>query len=274
MDSEEECYFMTDAKNLLSIAHRALDLGVELFMQKRPTNIYSKSDRDFVSDLDLSIEQRIRSFLANETPEIAFLGEEEGWSSDADGHPFWVLDPIDGTSNFIRNIPLCGISLSLISSRDTTLGVVDIPYLNKRYHAISRGGAYCGDVKITSRQPKELFDAIVSLGDYAVGKGAKQKNQLRLKVTERLVPRVQRVRMLGTAALDLAWVAEGRTDAAIILSNKPWDTAAGVLIAREAGALVLDIDGLEHTYESSTTIAVAPQIADNLLEVLRDISSH
>lgn len=262
---------MIDAEKLLSIANHAVDLGVELFSQGKPHYVEAKSDRDFVSDRDFSIEKKIRTFLEDETPEIGFLGEEEGGSSNDGDSPFWILDPIDGTSNFIRGIPLCGISLSLVSLRGTELGVIGLPFLKQRYHAVSGCGAYNGGVKLVSRESQGLADAIVSLGDYAVGFRAKEKNRLRLEVTQKLVPLVQRVRMFGTAALDLAWVAEGRTDAAVILSNKPWDTAAGVLIAREAGALVLDIHGLEHSFESNSTIAVAPQIAEELLFTLRSL---
>lgn len=260
---------MINADKLLSIANHAVDLGAKLFIQGTPHHIEEKSDRDLVSDLDLTIEQKIRRFLEDETPEIGFLGEEEGGRENDDGRPFWVLDPIDGTSNFVRKIPLCGISLSLVSPAGTVLGVVDVPFLSQRYCAVSGQGAYSRNVQLAPRQSKTLADSIVSLGDYAVGLGAAEKNKLRLLVTQKLVPRVQRVRMLGAAALDLVWVAEGRTDAAIILSNKPWDTAAGVLIAREAGALVIDLNGLDHSFESTSTIAVTPQISEELLSILR-----
>jgi myo-inositol-1(or 4)-monophosphatase len=100
-----------------------------------------------------------------------------------------------------------------------------------------------------------LRDAVVAVGDYATGPRADRKNEQRLALTIQLAPRVHRVRMIGSAALDLAWVAEGRLDAAIMLVNKPWDTAAGVLLAREAGATVVDIDGSAHRFDSAAIIA-------------------
>src|SRR6202000_703093 len=105
-----------------------------------------------------------------------------------------------------------------------------------------------------------LTTSVVSLGDYAVGPGAADQNRLRLALTAELIPRVERIRMIGAATLDLAFVAEGALDACIMMSNKPWDTAAGTLIAREAGAEVTDIHGNPHTYESCSTIASAPAI--------------
>jgi myo-inositol-1(or 4)-monophosphatase len=97
---------------------------------------------------------------------------------------------------------------------------------------------------------------------------AAEKNGLRLALNEQLAGRVQRVRMLGSAAIDLAWVAEGKLDASMTMSNKPWDTAAGVIIAREAGAVVIDQDGSDHTSSSAATIAVAPGVAEELLALV------
>ena len=104
--------------------------------------------------------------------------------------------------------------------------------------------------------------------DYATGSEAASRNQIRLRITTVLAARAQRVRMLGSAAIDLAWVASGKLDASVMLSNKPWDTAAGVLIAREAGARVTDLGGRNHDLTSTATIAAAPGISDHLLNAL------
>jgi beta-phosphoglucomutase-like phosphatase (HAD superfamily) len=114
-----------------------------------------------------------------------------------------------------------------------------------------------------------LKDAVVAVGDYATGPRADHKNQQRLALTIQLAPRVHRVRMIGSAALDLAWVAEGRLDAAIMLANKPWDTAAGVLLAREAGATVVDIDGSAHRFDSAATIAGPDALIAQLLPLIQ-----
>jgi myo-inositol-1(or 4)-monophosphatase len=113
-----------------------------------------------------------------------------------------------------------------------------------------------------------LRDAVVSIGDYAVGLGAAVKNELRLAITARLAEHAFRVRMHGSAAIDLAWLADGRIDAAIIMANTPWDMTAGVAIAREAGAVVLDRDGTSYTSQSEATIAVAPALVNEVLAVL------
>ena len=126
-----------------------------------------------------------------------------------------------------------------------------------------------GDRRLTASRTSRLHDTIIAIGDYATGNGADRKNELRLAATVQLTSRVHRIRMIGTAALDLAWIADGRLDASITFANQTWDTAAGVLIAREAGARVTDADGAPHTIGSDATIAAAPAIADQLLALLR-----
>jgi myo-inositol-1(or 4)-monophosphatase len=114
-----------------------------------------------------------------------------------------------------------------------------------------------------------LADALISIDQYAFGEDAERKNRWRMRLTERLAHDAQRVRMIGSSAIDLAWTAEGRLDACIQLGNKPWDTSAGVLIAREAGARVLDHDGSEHSEQSRSTIAVTPALEVGLMEAVR-----
>ncbi len=139
------------------------------------------------------------------------------------------------------------------------------PFLHLRYHAAKGGGAYCIDKPIHASETTDLNRAIVSIGDYATGEGAAEKNRRRFAVTKALAGNVERVRMFGAASLDLAWVAEGRTDACVILSNKPWDMAAGVLIAEQAGVTVLDDNREKHSMRSSATIGSTRDIANSSL---------
>lgn len=125
-------------------------------------------------------------------------------------------------------------------------------------------------MRIRVRPSGRIEDAVITIGDYAVGEQAEAeaKNQFRLAVTGRLAPPVQRVRMLGSAAIDLAWLAPGRTDAAIILGDKPWDTAAGVILVPEAGGLVVDADGDRHTVRSASTVGASAELLDGLLGLI------
>jgi myo-inositol-1(or 4)-monophosphatase len=259
---------VTTARDLLRVAEDALDVSRELVLQRTLGRVRAKDDRDFVSDLDISVERAVRALLQSETPEIGFLGEEEGWSRGDRPERFWVLDPVDGTTNLVKSIPLCAVSLALVDQGRTRIGVVDAPFLALRYTAVAGEGAYHAGRRLAASSAQRLGDAVVAFGDYAVGEGAEAKNRLRLAVTEKLAATVQRVRMLGSAALDLAWVADGRLDASIILSNNPWDTAAGVLLAREAGADVVDSTGAAHTIHSETTITAPPPLVDAVVALV------
>lgn len=149
------------------------------------------------------------------------------------------------------------------------LGAIDRPFLGHRYGAVTGQGVYGRSGPISVRQNHDLAEAIVSIGDHAVVPDSAQRNRGTIVLTAALADRVQRVRMFGSAAIDLVWVAEGKLDACVMLSNKPWDTAAGVAIAREAGATVLDIDGTPHTSSSRATIAAAPGMSGELLELIQ-----
>ncbi|MEV0271971.1 inositol monophosphatase family protein [Hamadaea sp. NPDC050747] len=252
---------------LLAAAQDAVDLAAGMLRTRLPGVLTAKGDRDMASEVDYAVERAVRSFLAERTPDVGFLGEEEGSAGATDGLT-WVLDPVDGTVNLVHGIPLVAVSLGLVSAGVPVLGVVDTPFLHRRYHAVEGEGAYADGRPIRASGVDRLADAVVAVGDYAVGEGAAAANADRLAVTGRLVPRVQRVRMLGSAAIDLVWVAEGRLDALVMLANKPWDTAAGVVIAREAGALVVDRTGAPHTMASGETIAGAPDLLSELLSLV------
>jgi myo-inositol-1(or 4)-monophosphatase len=264
---------VTDTAKLLAIAQEAVEVGYKLVRNASDVHVREKGDRDLVTDVDVAIEREVRAFLERETPEIGFLGEENGGQDPADVGSFvWTLDPIDGTSNFAHGVPLCAVSLGLVCNGESIVAAMVAPYLELRYHAAKGEGAYVNGKSIKASQTSRLANAIVSIGDYAVGEGASEKNRKRLRLTALLAERVERVRMFGTAALDLAWVAEGRTDAAVILANKPWDTAAGVLIARESGAVALESSGRNHNFSSLDTIVCCPGILNELLLLVQSVT--
>lgn len=261
-------------QELLKIATEAVDLARSVLDDAHtPGAVMAKGDRDMATEADFEIERRVRAFLAEATPEFGFLGEEEGPSglSGAD-RPFWVLDPIDGTANFTHGLPLYAISLGLVDGQESAVAVVDVPALNERFEATKGGGARLNGSLIRASQTSRLSDAVVAIGDYAVGANAAERNRPRLALTAMLAEKVQRVRMLGSAAIDLTWVACGRLDASIMLSNKPWDTTAAALVAREAGAAVLDLDGSPHTLRSAATLAVSKSLRGELSPVQRTIA--
>lgn len=259
-----------DQRHYLAIARRAASEAAELVRTHTPGKLTEKGDRDPVSEVDLAVERFVRDFLHNKTPDVDFLGEEEG--GEPDGHRLlWMLDPIDGTVNFLHGFPLCAVSLSLIAANSVVAAVIHLPFIATQYTALLGQGAFADEKQLRVSQTSTLADALVSIDQYAFGEDAERKNRWRLRLTERLAHDAQRVRMLGSSAIDLAWTAEGRLDACIQFGNKPWDTSAGVLIAREAGARVLDDDGSEHSQHSRSTIAVTPPLEADLIAAVQAI---
>lgn len=239
-----------------------------IVLGRAPVSVSRKGERDLVTTVDIAVEDAVRDFLTRETPEIGILGEEHGRSGPPGGL-WWALDPVDGTANFARGIPLCGVSLGLVDGRHAVLAAIDLPYLDADYFAVEGFGAYAGESRIGVSGAVDVADAVIAIGDFAIGEGAAAKNRARLALMADLGARAQRLRMLGTAAIDLAWVADGKLEAAVILANLPWDTLAGVLLVREAGGLVLDADGREHTADSAATIAVCPGLRGEVMAALR-----
>ena len=258
-----------DLDELTRIAEQAVGLGYDIVRNTTPAEIRLKGDRDIVTDVDVTVENEVRDFLNRMTPDAGFLGEEGTTSATLDGdQDVWTLDPVDGTSNFAHGLPLCAVSLALLRYGEPVIATIVAPFLDLRYVATKGRGAFGNGNRLRVSEAKSLAESIVSIGDYAVGHRAIAKNERRLRLTTLLAERVERVRMFGSAALDLAWVAEGRIDATVMLANKPWDTAAGVLLAREAGALVVDAAGSSHHLSSTETIAASPGVIDAVVSLV------
>jgi myo-inositol-1(or 4)-monophosphatase len=253
-----------DLAGLLLAAERAVDSGADILRHGRAHigALIGKGDRDFATSVDLQIESAIRALLADADRRIPFLGEEGGGERAA--RASWVLDPIDGTINFSRDSPLCTISLSLVIEGQPVLGIVDAPLLGERFVARQGAGAYLNGRRIVVSEASGLAEAIVGVADFKVGVGSEDENRVHLAVVGRLARESLRVRMLGSAALDLAWLAAGRLNATIMLSNLPWDVTGGLLLVREAGGMVYDYDGSEHGLASRYTLASVPSLAEKL----------
>lgn len=256
-----------DLPALLHLARSAAEGAEQQLHALTPGQITAKGDRDMVTNVDLAIERQARETLLHQAPGIGFFGEEEGGNTDVE--TYWIIDPVDGTANFIRNLPLCGISLALVHQGVPVLGVIYLPFLHRRYWAAQDLGAWRDGHPIRASATRTLPEAMIAIGDYGTGHDAPERNRVALSIQAHLAEQAQRVRMFGSAAVDLALVADGSIDASITLGNHDWDMAAGVVIAREAGAVVMDTDGSPHTPNSVTTVATVPQLRDAVRDILR-----
>ena len=262
---------MSAAEGLLLAAERAVDAGAELLRRGRLDvgSVVTKGDRDYATEVDFRIEEAIRASLRDAAPEIGFLGEEEGRAGGLGG-VMWVLDPIDGTVNFANGSPLCAISLALVENGQPTLGIIDLPLMGERYVARRGLGASLNGRGISVIEPSGLREAMVGFADFAVGPRAKVENPAHRELMDRLVPRCLRVRVHGSECLDLAWLAAGRLAVSVMLSSRPWDVSAGVLIAKEAGAEAFDHGGSPWSPNAEFTICCTPGLVSELLPLVQE----
>jgi myo-inositol-1(or 4)-monophosphatase len=255
-----------DLDHALTAAQRAVDLAVQHARSHRPTQIHAKGDRDIVTNVDLTVEHLIRDRLRGWDPGVGFVGEEHGVSGDE--NTYWVLDPIDGTINFAHGSPLCAIALALVHDHQPVLGITALPFLGRRYWAVTGHGAYRDGDPIAVSTTSGLDEALIGMCDYGSGPDATIRDRLCTDLDHRLTAQAQGVRRLGTTALELVWVADGTLDASILFGNRTWDTASGAIIAREAGALLLDADGSPHSTRARCTLAITPALAKTLLSMM------
>ena len=171
---------------MLLIAGGAVDSAARLLIQGRshPGGLIAKGDRDYASRVDFQIEDSVRDALARATREIPFLGEERG--GDLHAPLLWVLDPVDGTTNFIKGSPLCAISLALLSDGQPIFGIVDLPLLGERYVARAGGGAYLNGPRLHTPDTRRLADAVVGITDFAVADDRSVENPIQIALLAHL----------------------------------------------------------------------------------------
>ncbi len=244
-----------DAELAVRAAHAAGDLLLQR-RRRRVRSIATKSSStDPVSEADRTAERTIAELIEAERPDDGIVAEE-GWQRSSRSGRRWVVDPLDGTVNFLYGFPAWCVSVALFSADDRPLvGVVHDPLRGETWVARRGGGTYLGAERLVVGDPPPLDQALVATGfsynrEFRAAQG---------KVVAELLPRVRDIRRAGAAALDLAWVATGRVDAYYERGLKPWDWAAGRLIAEEAGAAVIELPG-----EPAGLVAAHPQLAERL----------
>jgi myo-inositol-1(or 4)-monophosphatase len=229
----------TDAalmSELLSLALEAARRAGALLRDGRPDDLAvaatKSSPIDVVTEMDIAAEKLITGFLAEHRPDDGFLGEE-GASSDGSSGIRWVIDPLDGTVNYLYGLPTWAVSIAAERDGEGLVGVVEIPMRRETFRAVRGGGAFLNDRSVGPRPAPPLDQALVSTGfNYVTTVRAHQA-----AVVQRLIPQLRDIRRGGSAAVDLCDVAAGRLDGYYERGLHPWDLAAGDLIAREAGAL-------------------------------------
>jgi myo-inositol-1(or 4)-monophosphatase len=259
---------MPGLADLLELAERAAVRGGELVAGEGPAPVAeAKGAGDYVTEVDRASERAIREVLGAGTPDIPVVGEE-GEGDGAGGTRSWVVDPLDGTTNYLHGFPVVGVSVALVEDGRPSVGVVHAPFLGQTFLAARGLGARI-------RKGGKVVEARVSgrpVEQAVVGTGFpfRRKDILPryMAAFEACLERFEDLRRPGAAALDLAWVAAGAFEGFFELGLAPWDVAAGALLIEEAGGVVSDWEG-GPDYLRGDVLAGSPAVHAALLEIAR-----
>jgi myo-inositol-1(or 4)-monophosphatase len=226
-----------------------------------------KGPANFVTAADRRAEETLFQELSRARPGYGFLGEEGGRREGADKTHTWIVDPLDGTTNFLHGIPQFAISIALERDDAVVAGLIYNPANEELFIAEKGKGAFLNDQRVRVASRKRLVDAVVACGLPHHGRPG---FPLAHRETGAVQERVAGLRRFGAAALDLAWVAAGRLDAYWERHIKPWDMAAGMILVREAGGYVTDCNGTDEMFAKGEIAAGNETIQKDLLRVLHE----
>ena len=250
---------------MIQAAYKAAPGLVHDFGEVENLQVSKKGPSDFVTSADLQAERVLRAELARARPAFGFLLEEAGAVKGADESHRWIVDPLDGTLNFLHGIPHFAISIALEHNREIVAGVIYDPLRDELFRAEKGGGAYLNNRRMRVSSRAELAQAMIATG--IPWRGRPRQSQY-LDWLAAVMTNCVGVRRLGSAALDLAYVAAGRYEGFWEPALSPWDIAAGILMVREAGGFVSEIDGGSGVLASGDVLAANDQLHEPLLALL------
>lgn len=222
-----------------------------------------KEDRSMVTEFDLRAESIICDLIRKGFPHDAILGEEGGSTKGTSGYT-WIIDPIDGTHNFIAGIPLYGVSIGVARDDELIAGVIYLPETDELFAAEEGCGAWCNERRIFVSRKETLAESTLSYDS-----GMRRETDRKVDALRALSTRAYNMRMFGASTILLAYVADGRIDVSVEFDDKPWDFAAGAVIIREAGGMFTSLTG-EHALASTVGYAASNgRIHKEVLDAVR-----
>ncbi len=229
-----------------------------------------KGPADFVSNADRRAEQIVFEELQKARPTYSFLGEEGTEVKGTDGQHRWIVDPLDGTTNFLHGIPMFACAIALERNEEIVASVIFNPIMDELFTAEKGGGAWLNDrkrLRVAGR--KHLADAVIVTGINSQGRAL---DVLQLKQLAQVTPAVAGIRRTGSASTDLAWLAAGRFDGYWEAGLKPWDVAPGMLLVREAGGTTTDYAGTTGSVWNGQVISGNESIQGQLLKIVKAVN--
>ncbi len=236
---------------------------------RRKFQVKEKGRFDLVTDADVASQRAIHSHLTSLFPEHAFLGEEENVSKSrpaADAPPTWIVDPIDGTTNYVHDCPFYCISIGLQIAGEMVVGVVYEPSRNEMFAAAKGHGAWVNSERMRTSVTPTLDQSLLATGFPPDLRGGERA----LDWWRHFSFHAQSLRRTGSTALNLAYVAAGRFDGFYAFDNHVWDVAGGIVLVREAGGVITDIDGSEYDPYTPDALATNGPIHPTLVETFRN----
>ncbi|MSR31294.1 MAG: inositol monophosphatase [Gemmataceae bacterium] len=243
-------------------ARKAGDL---ILSMRKKFQVREKGRFDLVTDADTASQKLIREHLMALFPDHGFLGEEDGKGEQEPSPgspPIWIVDPIDGTTNYVHDLPLYGVSIGLWHEGKMKVGVVFDPPRNEMFHAAMGHGAFLNDSPIHTSETAELGTALITTGFPYSAKGL----EFLFDWWEHFSSRCQALRRIGSTALNMAWVACGRCDAFYAFDNHVWDIAGGLVLLQEAGGIITQVDGSAYSPFRKDSLAANPLLHAQLLQ--------
>jgi myo-inositol-1(or 4)-monophosphatase len=261
---------MATRSTLINVMSRAADKAARGlkrdFGEVEQLQVSVKGPGDFVSTADTKADRVLRQELGRARPDYGFLTEESGESAGSDREHRWIIDPLDGTTNFLHGLPHFCISIALERAGEIIAGVILDPVKDETFWAEKGIGAYLNDRRLRVSSRRQLTNALIGTGT-PFGERADRPRFLRQ--LDAIMTSVADVRRLGAAALDLAYVAAGRYDGFWEYGLHPWDVAAGLLLVREAGGYISEPDGEGNPAVSGDVLAANDHLHGPLLRILR-----
>ena len=251
---------------MTAAARKAARSLVRDFGEVEQLQVSMKGPSDFVSSADTRAEKTLRNELRKARPDYGFLLEEGGEIAGTDRSHRWIIDPLDGTTNFLHGIPHFAISMALERDGDIIAGVIYQPLLDEMYVTEKGVGAFVNERRLRVSARRKLEESVIATGIPFRGRG---DHGAYLKQLQAVMAATAGVRRFGAASLDLAWVAAGRVEAFWETGLKPWDLAAGIILVREAGGYVSEPDGGHDMLNSGDVLAANPHLHLPLGSLLR-----
>lgn len=252
---------------MIKAARKAARGLIRDFGEVENLQVSAKGPGDFVSRADIKAEQVIREELTEARPNYGWLGEESEEVKGADPTRRWIVDPLDGTLNFLHGIPHWSISIALEHKGEIVAGVIYDPAKDEMFVAEKGAGAYVNDRRIRVSGRRDMIEMVLGAGMQPAGGRDLPKV---LRELAAVTPRAAGIRRQGSAALDLAYVASGRFDGYWHHGFRPWDVAAGLVLVREAGGFVGPLHEGDDIFESRDLVATNASAFEPLRGILRD----